>query len=111
MRWCLITSAALNVKISRSVTLASELLGKEISKQETRSDWTRRPLSEAQCQYAKDDVLVLEPLYEILSEQLDKAGRLDWMREEMQSIRDRNGSILVDGDLETQIYKFATLGD
>ena len=51
-------------------------------------------------------MLVLEPLYEILSEQLDKAGRLDWMHEEMQSIRDRTSSILLDGDLETQIYKF-----
>ena len=56
--------------------------------------------------YAKDDVLVLEPLYEILSEQLEQAGRLDWMHEEMQLIRDRNASILVDGDLETQIGKF-----
>ena len=102
-----IAYALLNPTISPSLSnLASELLGKKISKQETRSDWTRRPLSEAQCQYAKDDVLVLEPLYEILSEQLDKAGRLDWMHEEMQSIRDRNSSILLDGDLETQIYKF-----
>ncbi|MBU25571.1 MAG: hypothetical protein CMD99_06025 [Gammaproteobacteria bacterium] len=99
--------ALLNAKISPSLsTLASELLGREISKQETRSDWTRRPLSHAQCQYAKDDVLVLEPLYEILSEQLEKAGRLDWMHEEMQSIQERNASILLGGDLETQIYKF-----
>ncbi len=99
--------ALLNAKISPSLsTLASELLGREISKQETRSDWTRRPLSDAQCQYAKDDVLVLEPLYEILSEQLEQAGRLDWMHEEMELIRDRNASILVDGDLETQIGKF-----
>ena len=99
--------ALLNDKIAPSLsTLASELLGKEISKQETRSDWTRRPLSDAQCQYAKDDVLVLEPLYEILLEKLEKAGRLDWMHEEMQSTRDRNASTLVDGDLETQIYKF-----
>ena len=49
---------------------------------------------------------MLEPLYEILSEQLEQAGRLDWMHEEMELIRDRNASILVDGDLETQIGKF-----
>jgi len=102
-----IAYALLNAKISPSLsTLASELLGKEISKQETRSDWTRRPLSNAQCQYAKADVLVLEPLYEILLEQLEKAGRLDWMHEEMQLIRDRTTSILVDGDFEMQIHKF-----
>lgn len=102
-----IAYALLNTKISPSLsTLASDLLGKKISKQETRSDWTRRPLSNAQRQYAKEDVLVLEPMYEILSEQLEKTGRLDWMHEEMQSIRDRNTSILVDGDLEAQIHKF-----
>jgi len=57
-----IAYALLNDKISLSLSgLVAEVLGKELSKEETRSDWTKRPLSEAQCQYAKEDVLVLEP--------------------------------------------------
>lgn len=99
--------ALLNDKISLSLSaLVSELLGKELSKEETRSDWTKRPLSNAQCQYAKEDVLVLGPIYEILHSQLDKAGRLHWMDEEMQSIQERNSIILLDGDIETQVHKF-----
>ena len=58
--------ALLNEKISLSLSaLVRELLGKELSKEETRSDWTRRPLSDSQRQYAKEDVLVLESIYEI----------------------------------------------
>ena len=94
--------ALLNEKISLSLSaLVRELLGKELSKEETRSDWTRRPLSDSQRQYAKEDVLVLESIYEILYGQLEKVGRLDWMNEEMRSIHDRNTTMLVNGDIET----------
>ena len=99
--------ALLNDRISLSLSgLVAELLGKELSKEQTRSDWTKRPLSEAQYQYAKEDVLVLGPIYEILCQQLELAGRLDWMYEEMRSIQERNATTLVDGDLETQVHKF-----
>ena len=99
--------ALLNDKISLSLSaLVAELLGKELSKEETRSDWTKRPLSSAQCAYAKEDVLVLGPIYDILYDQLEKAGRLHWMDEEMRSIQERNATILVDGDIETQVHKF-----
>ncbi|MDC3058651.1 HRDC domain-containing protein [Litorivicinus sp.] len=99
--------AMLNDKISLSLSrLVVELLGKELSKEQTRSDWTRRPLSPAQYQYAKEDVLVLGPIYEILYRQLEQAGRLDWMSEEMRSIQERNATSLVDGDLDTQVQKF-----
>ena len=99
--------ALLYEKISLSLSaLVRELLEKELSKEETRSDWTRRPLSDSQCQYAKEDVLVLESIYEILYGQLEKAGRLDWMNEEMRSIHDRNTTMLVNGDTETQVHRF-----
>jgi len=102
-----IAYALLNDKISLSLSsLVSELLGKELSKEETRSDWTKRPLSQAQCEYAKEDVFVLAPIYEILHGQLEKAGRLHWMDEEMCAIQERNATILIEGDIETQIYKF-----
>ncbi len=99
--------ALLNDKISLSLSgLVAELLGKELSKEQTRSDWTKRPLSKAQHNYAKEDVLVLGPIYKILCRQLEQAGRLDWMREEMQSTQERNATTLVNGDLETQVHKF-----
>jgi ribonuclease D len=102
-----IAYALLHDKISMSLSaLVSELLGRELSKEQTRSDWTKRPLSDAQCHYAREDVLVLQPLYEILSEQLDRSGRLSWMQEEMTSIQERNALILLDGDVETQVHRF-----
>jgi len=55
----------------------------ELDKSHTRTDWSQRPLSAAQLSYAIEDVRHLGPLRERLMEQLDKLGRLDWMREEM----------------------------
>jgi ribonuclease D len=102
-----IAYALLHDKISMSLSaLVLELLGKELSKEQTRSDWTKRPLSQAQCRYAKEDVLVLQPLYEILSEELERSGRLPWMQEEMISIQERNAMVLTDGDVETQVHRF-----
>lgn len=94
-------------KISLSLSaLAEEVVGQVIAKDETRSDWTKRPLTEAQCRYAKDDVLVLSALYDALSERLDRLGRTTWMREEMERIHTRNQTILSEGDVETQVHKF-----
>lgn len=62
--------------------LVSELLGRELPKTETRSDWRRRPLSEAQQHYAAQDVAYLLELKEILDERLASLGRTTWQDEE-----------------------------
>jgi len=62
--------------------LVKELLGVELHKGETRTDWSRRPLSDAQLRYAVDDVVYLPQLYAILREQLEQRGRLDWALED-----------------------------
>ncbi len=49
---------------------------------ETRTDWRRRPLSEAQLRYALDDVRHLLDLADLLTERLGKLGRLDWADDE-----------------------------
>src|SRR5947208_9805966 len=48
------------------------------------TDWTRRPLSEAQLAYATSDVTHLRDVYLKLSADLEKRGRTEWMREEMK---------------------------
>src|SRR5262249_57514579 len=48
------------------------------------TDWTRRPLSEAQIAYAISDVTHLRDVYVKLQADLDKRGRAEWMREEMR---------------------------
>ena len=52
----------------------ARLLGHELSKAHTRTDWSRRPLSAEQIDYALDDVHYLLPLADLLQEQLDAPG-------------------------------------
>jgi ribonuclease D len=55
--------------------LCGELLQKDISKQQQSSDWARAELSQAQQDYAAQDVLYLHQLKERLAEMLAREGR------------------------------------
>ena len=57
-------------------------LGVQLEKSQSRTDWTRRPLSEAQLEYALDDVRYLGPLYMEQREQITRLGRSDWLEED-----------------------------
>ena len=73
-------------------TLVEVLLGDGLDKGETRSDWLRRPLSEAQLAYAALDVLHLLPMYQLLQSALADLGRIDWLREEIQRAQKRRAA-------------------
>jgi ribonuclease D len=62
--------------------LIEQLLGITVAKDETRSDWIKRPLSEKQIHYAAADVRYLLQVREILSDQIEQKGMLDWLRAE-----------------------------
>ena len=62
------------------------LLGVKLEKGHARTDWSRRPLSDAQIRYAADDVRYLVPLYDRLREELAKRGRTDWPRREFDAL-------------------------
>jgi ribonuclease D len=64
--------------------LVQRITGDNLDKSHRFTDWTRRPLSEAQLAYAVSDVTHLREVYVKLSADLDKRGRNDWMREEMR---------------------------
>ena len=68
--------------------LISRLLGQDLPKGETRTDWRRRPLTQQQIDYALKDVIYLEPLRDALYKRLDKLNRRDWLVEEMQTWQD-----------------------
>ncbi len=53
-----------------------------LAKSHTRTDWTRRPLSGDQLQYAMDDVRYLRPLQKFLEDRLITSGKLQWHRSE-----------------------------
>ncbi len=64
--------------------LVQRITGDALDKSHRFTDWTRRPLSEAQLTYAVSDVTHLRDVYVRLSADLDKLGRTEWMREEMK---------------------------
>ena len=64
--------------------LVQRITGDVLDKSHRFTDWTRRPLSEAQLTYAVSDVTHLRDVYVRLSADLDKLGRTEWMREEMK---------------------------
>jgi len=68
--------------------LVRRMLGRELSKSHTRTDWSRRPLSPEQIAYALDDVNYLLPLADQLQETLARLGRLEWLKQELAELAD-----------------------
>lgn len=66
--------------------LVAERLGVELAKGETRTDWMKRPLTEAQLAYAAADVVYLLPLYESLRAELEAQGRWEWALEDSAAL-------------------------
>ena len=66
--------------------LVAARLDRQLEKGHTRTDWSRRPLSPEQLQYAEDDVRYLVPLYQNLRDALEQAGRTSWLYEETREL-------------------------
>ncbi|MGU3495669.1 ribonuclease D [Xanthobacteraceae bacterium A53D] len=63
--------------------LVQRITGHSIDKSSRFTDWSRRPLSQAQLTYAIADVTHLRDVYKSLMSDLETRGRVDWMGEEM----------------------------
>lgn len=63
--------------------LANDLAKARIDKSSRFTDWSRRPLSEAQTEYALSDVTHLVAVYEALRDELDRTDRSAWLGDEM----------------------------
>ena len=63
--------------------LVERVAGVTLTHNETFSDWSRRPLTEAQIQYAADDVRYLFAVADALLEKLDAMGRRSWAEDEI----------------------------
>jgi len=67
-------------------TLVRKIAKQTLDKSSRFTDWSRRPLTDAQKKYALADVTHLRVIYEILSEQLVQTGRLKWVDEELKNL-------------------------
>jgi ribonuclease D len=68
--------------------LVRQMLKIDLDKSSRFTDWSHRPLSDAQLTYALADVTHLANLYPRLRDRLEKAGRLAWVEEEMAALTD-----------------------
>jgi ribonuclease D len=64
--------------------LVQRITGDSLDKSHRFTDWTRRPLSDAQVSYAISDVTHLRDVYLALLADLERRGRTDWVQEEMR---------------------------
>jgi ribonuclease D len=68
--------------------LVYDLLGIKLDKGDSYTDWSKRPLSDAQVAYALNDVRYLPAMYERLKSQLEKEGRTEWLSADFQRMED-----------------------
>ncbi len=68
--------------------LVKTLLDVTIPKGQTRTDWSMRPLTRAQLEYAADDVLHLQAIAIELTKRLRALGREHWVREDCSGLSD-----------------------
>ncbi|MEN8107673.1 MAG: ribonuclease D [Pseudomonadota bacterium] len=67
-------------------TLVQELLNVKLHKLHSRTDWTQRPLEDAQLHYAADDVIYLVQAYELMLDKLQTSGRLEWLSDDFTAL-------------------------
>lgn len=68
--------------------LARKLAGAKIDKTSRFTDWSKRPLTERQLNYALADVTHLRRIFKELERRLEKSGRASWLNEEMAVLTD-----------------------
>ena len=69
-------------------TLVKKIAKANLDKSSRFTDWSHRPLSDAQLRYALADVTHLRLIYENLSKRLAETGRAEWVAEEMAILTD-----------------------
>lgn len=67
-------------------TLVRKIARTGVDKSSRFTDWSRRPLSEAQKKYALADVTHLRQIYEFLADKLEESGRARWVAEELETL-------------------------
>lgn len=70
------------------LNLVQDICRKSLDKGAQFTDWSRRPLTDKQLSYALDDVIWLRDVYRHLRDELDRRGRTDWVREEIEFLTD-----------------------
>lgn len=74
--------------------LVTSLCNEQLDKSTRFTDWSRRPLTERQINYALGDVTYLRTIYKKLKEKLEQSGRENWLKEEIAELTDKETYII-----------------
>jgi ribonuclease D len=88
-------------------TLVRKIAKANLDKSSRFTDWSRRPLSDAQQKYALADVTHLRQIYEYLKAELARSGRTHWLEEELSQLTDA-GNYVVQPDEAWKRLKLRT---
>lgn len=81
--------------------LVQRFVGRQLNKEETRSDWRQRPLTHRQLDYAAQDVRDLPDIFDRLTQELVKRDRLTWLEEDTA----RRQAELLEGERNEQWHR------
>lgn len=70
--------------------LVNRKCGVRLEKKYTRADWSRRPLSEGELDYAMDDVRYLIQMYTDMKAELENRNRWSWIQADFQKMSDKS---------------------
>jgi ribonuclease D len=68
--------------------LVNAMMSVEVDKDHSRTDWSKRPLDEAQVRYAENDVRYLIPMYREQMKRLSELGRETWLQVDFDNLSD-----------------------
>jgi len=68
--------------------LVQQVLNVQLEKDQARTDWSHRPLDDAQQKYALNDVIYLAQIYPILNDKIKQLGRSNWLDNEYAAMAD-----------------------
>lgn len=89
--------------------LVAEMCGVDLPKGHTRTNWLKRPLSDAQKRYAALDVVFLLAIWRELRSRLEALGRINWLREDCAALLDLAGQDVDPRDAYLQIGRSKVL--
>lgn len=84
--------------------LVESVLGLRLPKGESMTDWSMRPLSDAQLKYALDDVRHLLEVYDLLIDKLETSARFVWAQQECDRLRNSVEAQLVSRENPETLY-------
>ena len=83
--------------------MVEHFTGVALDKSESRTDWTKRPLTQKQLDYASADVDYLFQLYPKLLAEIEQVGRLDYAKQETQLLIERKFTPIDEDNLYRQM--------